>query len=118
MTDQAVDLVTIPRTEYDALRERIADLEDVVAILEARLDGGETIPFAMAEAMLDGKPPLTAWREHRGLTQRALADKAGISTGMMNDIEKGRRTPSLPTARGLAKVLGVDIDDLFGEMAG
>jgi transcriptional regulator with XRE-family HTH domain len=51
-------------------------------------------------------------RETRGLTQEALAKKAGISRAYLARLEMGRHDPHLSRLRKLAKVLGVKISEL------
>ena len=46
-------------------------------------------------------------REAKRWTQRALADAAGVSAGMVGLLETGARTPSLDLAGRLAEALGV-----------
>jgi transcriptional regulator with XRE-family HTH domain len=46
-------------------------------------------------------------RRRRGLTQQALAVKAGVSLGYITRLEIGRHDPRLSTLRKLAKALGV-----------
>ena len=48
-----------------------------------------------------------AWRRSRGLTQEALARRAGIPRPNVSAIERGRREVSLTTLRTLAAALGV-----------
>ncbi len=115
------DTVTISRVDYDAMQERLQayealleelqDARDLAAAAERRND--ETIPFEMTERMLDGESPVRVWREHRGLTARSVAQKAGLSSPMMTAIETGKRIPSLPMARAIAAALDVGLDDLF-----
>ena len=52
-------------------------------------------------------------RAERGLQQRQLAEKAGMTPSMVSQIESGRLTPSLPTLGKLAAALGVPIASLF-----
>lgn len=52
-------------------------------------------------------------RSDRGLQQRQLAEKAGLTPSMVSQIESGRLTPSLPTLGKLAGALGVPIGSLF-----
>ncbi len=52
-------------------------------------------------------------RVERGLQQRQLAEKAGMTPSMVSQIEAGRLTPSLPTLGKLAAALGVPIASLF-----
>lgn len=48
-----------------------------------------------------------------GLTQEELGYKVGISRAYMGYIEQGRNTPSLEIIEKVAKVLKVQIKDLF-----
>lgn len=50
----------------------------------------------------------TELRKSRGFTQKALADRAGISQPSLANIESGKTKPRISTARRLAKVLKID----------
>ncbi len=52
-------------------------------------------------------------RESKGMTTRALAREAGISTETLNAVEHGRRQPQVRTLDKLARALGVEAKDLF-----
>ena len=52
-------------------------------------------------------------RAHRGLTQRQLADLAGLSPGAIGALERGGRVPRADTAFRLAGALGLPVGDLF-----
>ncbi len=52
-------------------------------------------------------------RVSRGMTTRAFAREAGISTETLNAIEHGRRQPSMRTLEKVAEALGVDARDLL-----
>ncbi|GGO71137.1 helix-turn-helix domain-containing protein [Nonomuraea cavernae] len=54
-------------------------------------------------------------RELRGMSTTALATQAGCTSRHIELIEQGRRTPSLPLLREIAKVLGVRTAVLLGE---
>ena len=56
---------------------------------------------------------LKALRIKRGMTQEALAKKAGISRGYLLRLEAGRQDPSLSTLTSLAKALKVKVGDLL-----
>lgn len=49
----------------------------------------------------------------QGLTQKNLAERVCISRANLTNIENGRRTPSMKTARKIAAALGCTIDELF-----
>ena len=57
---------------------------------------------------------LRAKREAAGLTQRQLADLVGVTDQTISNIERGVTTPTLDTARALARVLGIAVEGLFG----
>jgi transcriptional regulator with XRE-family HTH domain len=52
-------------------------------------------------------------RIERQLTQRQLADRAGVSVEAISTIERGRKQPRLGTAELLAAVLDVPVGTLF-----
>ena len=120
------DIVTMNRADYDDMKRRLAEYDALLERIERQEDAEdiaaydryrdeETIPFEMAERMLDGESRVTVWREYRGLTQRSLAQAAGLSQSMMNEIERGKRQPSLDKARAIAAALRVGLDDLWLE---
>lgn len=104
--------ITIPKVEYDALRERLEDLEDMLAARAAEAD--ERIPHDVAKRLLLGdESPVRVWREHRGLTQAQLATRAGLRQGYLSEIEGGKKPGSVAAYRALSAALGVDVDDLL-----
>lgn len=66
-------------------------------------------PDAVAEAVRRNVREL---RQSRHLTLEALASRAGISKGMVVQIEQGRTNPSLTTLARLAYALGVSLPRL------
>ncbi|GAA3586075.1 XRE family transcriptional regulator [Amycolatopsis ultiminotia] len=54
-------------------------------------------------------------RTAKSLTIRELAARAGVSTGLISQVERGLTDPSLQTARVLAKALETPLFDLFAE---
>lgn len=57
-------------------------------------------------------------REDRALTQRDLAEAAGVSTDTVSEIERGVRAAQPSTTRKLAEALGVEPSELMKEGAG
>ena len=53
-------------------------------------------------------------REHNGLTQGGLAERAGVSRQLVGAVEAGRHLPRVDAAIALAAVLDVDVAALFG----
>ncbi|QLH26786.1 helix-turn-helix domain-containing protein [Streptomyces sp. Rer75] len=56
---------------------------------------------------------LKRWRNERGYTLDALAARAGVSRGMIIQIEQARTNPSVGTTVKLADALGVSITTLL-----
>lgn len=52
-------------------------------------------------------------RTAAGLTQAELAERVGVSRKTVNTVENGVFVPSTPLALGLARALGVKVEDLF-----
>ncbi len=125
MNDRGVQIIEKDgRPEYavvpiDEYRRMVASLEesaDRAAIERAVRENaaGETVPGEVVHAILDGAPPLRAWRRHRRLTLGALAARVGVTKGYLSQIENGRKSGTLDLVRRLAAALGVTLDDLAG----
>jgi transcriptional regulator with XRE-family HTH domain len=56
---------------------------------------------------------LKAWRTVRGLSQRALAERAGVVYPLVARLELGQTDPRLSTLKRLAEALGIDVVDLL-----
>ena len=52
-------------------------------------------------------------RNVAGLTQEALAEKTGLSSVYISEIERGRRNPSVLVMAEIAHALGADVRDLL-----
>jgi transcriptional regulator with XRE-family HTH domain len=53
-------------------------------------------------------------RAKKSLSQKALADKVGISVSYVSMLERGQRSPPLETIEKMAKALGVPPAALLG----
>jgi transcriptional regulator with XRE-family HTH domain len=53
-----------------------------------------------------------ALREKRGVTQEALANEAGVTTGTLSLIERGQSNPAWGTVKGIVVTLGVSMGEL------
>ena len=109
-------MVTIPREEYDRLREAAEDLADLRAYdgTKAALAAGEEelVPAEYAKRLIAGESPLRVWRKLRGLSQVAMGKVSGVNRVQIADIEAGRGKGSVETVRKLAEALGVRVDEL------
>ena len=109
-------MVVMSEANYSALIERLEDAEDIAsasAVLERIKRGDEElVPADVVKRLLGGESPVTVWREHRGMTLSALAEKAGLSQSYLSQIESGKREGKVGILASLARALSVDLDDL------
>lgn len=110
------DTVLLRRADYEALVREAEDAADAAQIreAEARVRAGEDeyVPMELTKRLVAGAVPVRVWREHRGLSARALARRAGISTAYLSQIETGKKPGSFDAMGRLARALGVDMEDL------
>ena len=107
--------VTLTRDEYDALLARIEGLENLCALQAARAaPDREELPSELVRRLLAGEESrIRLWREHRGLTARALAEKAHVAPGYLSEIETGKKPGSVDAMAKIARALDVLVDDLI-----
>ncbi len=71
------------------------------------------IPHAVVQRMaIDGLVAIRAWREHLGLEQSTVAEKAGMKQPALARIEKGGSKPQSATLKRIAKALGLTLDQI------
>jgi len=87
--------VVIPYEQYQAHQEA------------ARFDKRTTAPQEVVEMMVEGASLLKAWRKYFGLSQRELAERAGLTQAQVANIENGRQIPRADTLLRLSDALGV-----------
>lgn len=54
---------------------------------------------------------LAEHRRARGLSQRKLAEMAGISQALIAELERGKHPPSAPSLEKIARALGLSSSD-------
>ena len=94
----------------------LEDTVDAAQLREAetRVAAGEDkyLPIELARRLMAGEVPVPVWRQHRGLSARALASRAGVSAAYLSQIETGKKPGSFDAMAKLARALGVDMEDL------
>lgn len=116
------DTVTLRRGDYEALLSAAEDTIDEAAARAGRAYEA-SVGWESAKAtyltgdemqrLLDGESPVRVWRERRGLTQRALAQAAGIGASYLAEIEGGKKPGSAVALKRLAEGLGVPVGSLI-----
>ena len=76
-------------------------------------EGAMTDEELYEDRLLAGEHPIRVYRDHRRLTQKKLAEAAGINPVYLSQIETGRRTGSARTLASIAGALDVEVDDLI-----
>lgn len=57
---------------------------------------------------------LRTLRERKGLSQRALAERVGVTPAYITMLERGaRKNPTVDTLKRIAKALGVSVGELL-----
>ena len=120
-TDEGIELVVLPRKDYEALLARAKDNEDVgtariIARSNADLKSGLDVklPAHIAEAIAEGQNPLRIIREWRGWTQVYLGEmKTNIGQSTISALENGTRRGTLAVWKHLADVLKVPMEILI-----
>lgn len=105
-------MVVLRARDYARLRLLAEDGEDVAEALaiEARTKTEGVVPGEVVKLTIEGGlSPLGAWRRHRGLSQVALAKKAGLSQVWVGRIEAGGGYGSQATRRKLAAALDAPV---------
>jgi transcriptional regulator with XRE-family HTH domain len=76
------------------------------------MDPSTQLPSAL---MADIGDRLRVERTRQGVSQRALAQRLGLSASLISQIETGRSKPSVSTLYAMVTELGISLDRLFGE---
>lgn len=109
--DGAPAFAVIPWEEYRRLLPE-AQMSDEELLDLAMAEAEESFPAEVADRLLAGEIPIKVFRDYRGLTQRALAERVGINPVYLSQLETGRRQGGVATLRRIADALNVELDDL------
>lgn len=116
-TEKGERLVVIPESEWLAIQEALEDREDLAAIdeFQRKLAAGEEefISSEMLDRLLAGESTIRVWREHRGMTAAALAEKADVSPAYLSELETKKKAGSIASLKRIADALRLTVDDLI-----
>ena len=108
-------MVLLSRADFARLAEAAENYDDIVAAVDAqkrREAGEEYVPADVVAKLVDGENPLRVWRQYRGLTLQALADRVGRKPSCISKLELGHLEGGIKLWQALAHALDVDLDDL------
>lgn len=117
MTAQIVEIdgrgiAMLPAEGYQRLLDLVEDKTDIAAAEARRQRGEEYVRAELVDRIMAGESALKVWREHRGLTRKALAGKVGIGQPFLSMIERGERRGEPELWRSMAEALDVPADDI------
>lgn len=116
-TPSGDDMAVLPRKDYEALLERLAELEEDendLAIYDARKSElNASLPADLSKRILKGDSLLKAIRNWRDMTQMQVEHRTGIAQGYLSDLESGRRKGTDETLKKLAALYDVPSDWLI-----
>lgn len=119
------NLAIMPRDEYKTMKaladEAWEDRQTARLVDRAMADiaaGMPVFPLQVANRLVNGENPIRVLREFRGMTQAELATSEGlqITQNYLSELETGKRKGPLALHQKLARVLGVPLDLLAGEV--
>ena len=110
--------VILPHKQYLDMVDDIEDYYDLpnLAKIKERLDQGleETYPASLVDELTNpDNSPVKVFRKYRGLTQKELAEKVGVSLAQIKKIEGKDSDGSIKTLKKIAKVLNVEPGELL-----
>lgn len=107
----------LPYESYAKMIEILEDARDIADAKEiaARIERGEGeyFPSEVINAILDGENKIKIFREYRGITQEALAEKINKSVAMIRKLENGSSDGSISTIKAISAALKVDVEMLI-----
>ncbi len=98
-TPQGEELVVLPRRDYDALREALAEAEEELADIaiaderrrEMASQAEPVLPAEVSASIMQGKGRVAAFRLWRGLSLEQLSTASGLGVSRLTELEARRR---------------------------
>lgn len=101
------------RIEYQTILENgrprfaVVPIKDFRKLLKQSGQAEATVPHAVVAAVVDGRTPVRAWREHLGLSQQAVAERMGITQPAYAQMESSGAKLRKATRERIAAAFGV-----------
>ncbi len=110
VTIEGKEHAILPLKQLLALEEKAEMAVDVRDYDIAVAETDEFFPLELLDRIHnESVHPVRVFREHRGMTQEALAKAAGISRPYLTAIETGKKDGSIRAMRSLADALRVSV---------
>lgn len=105
LSKEEFDLMAANQFDEDAETVRI--YRESMAVIERGDD--IALPEAVWDRLEARESPVRVLRDFRAMTQKELAEAAGISQSYLSEIERGTREGTLSTIKAIAKALAVPL---------
>ena len=102
----------VPADTYALLLEKAEMLDDIKAYDEAMASNDELVPSEVVGRLIAGENKIKVWREHRGISQAPLAEKANMAQASIAQMEVGKLIGTVASLKKIAGALNLDLDDL------
>lgn len=107
--------------DWKRLERLIEDAEEARDAADAKRiladPAQDWVPLEVVNRLLDENVhPVRVWREHREMSQSALAKAAGVTPVVVNRIETGQRKGTLAQLKALAEALEITVDTLVATL--
>jgi DNA-binding XRE family transcriptional regulator len=79
---------------------------------ERLLRKDQLFPDNVIDQIKAGKNRIRVFRQYRGMTQKALAEAVHIARPYLTEIETGKKKGAVTTLKAIAKVLGLELQDI------
>lgn len=108
-------LILLSQTEFEQIEYALDRAE--INRIQAQAARGECETLTSEEVLeaLAAPISLAFWRKKRGLTQKVLAERVGISQSYMAELSSGKRKGDPALFLRLARALGVQMESLIEE---
>ena len=104
-------LAAYERGEWQPVADRDAEIDRYRSYALDAADGGR-VPHEVAVAIMRGKSPVLAYRNHLGIMLRELSARTGIAASYLSEIERGRKAGSASVLARIADALDATTDAL------
>ena len=105
--------VHVPEDLFLRMRDELENKLDLHDLHRAMDECEDVISLESSKRISNGENPVLVYREYRGLSREELAEKAKLPLPLVSRIEGGDEDIAIGAFKSVAKVLEVDLENLF-----
>jgi DNA-binding XRE family transcriptional regulator len=106
------ELVVMPRADYETLRDEVDAAAHARTVAEIEAGRQEWLSEEEVLSSLAEPTALAFWRKKRGMTQKQLGERVGVSQQFLAQLEKAQRKGDPQLFLSLSRALRVRMEDL------